>query len=64
MTVNASPLISEEDKLRILWNHYQKQVDENRAVSRHLEDLRIEMHKLRNRLKDLEDAQTRTNSPH
>jgi tRNA A-37 threonylcarbamoyl transferase component Bud32 len=47
-----------DSHLKALWNHYHRQLDENRAVGRALDELR-------ERVRELEDALiTGANRPH
>ena len=41
--------MNDADKLRIMWENHNKQLDENRAVNRALEDIRTRLRRLENK---------------
>lgn len=47
-------LYPHDNCLETLWNHYQRQIDENRAVYKSLEELRARSHEALNKIADLQ----------
>jgi len=47
--------MTNEERLNLLWEHYHRQVDENRAVSRALDELREQVRELKDELKSRAD---------
>jgi hypothetical protein len=43
--------MTNEERFELLWEHYHRQVDENRAVSRALDELREQVRELKDELK-------------
>lgn len=45
--------MTEAERFELIWQHYHKQIDENRAVSRSLEALREEIQTIKDDLEKL-----------
>jgi len=49
--------MSTEERLELLWDHFHKQIDENRAVHRSLESMRAQLTYLRKILSPTTDEE-------